>query len=181
MITDADLDYRVVRTCEWCGRPGPAICRKCMGFEPVRVEIVVAPPPVVVAPPPKVKSPPKPRAPRKRLPRDRTRERTDYLRAVMGMASTVPDAEVDTAWAARPRERKPSPRGCNWPGCDNPHAMRGFCYRCVRRLPKLGVDGSDRDALPALWAAHMERVGDVFAQNGASRKGKRWARCEAAK
>jgi len=38
------------------------------------------------------------------------------------------------------------------------------------------VDGSDADALPAAWAAHLDALGDVFAANGAARKGTKWRR-----
>jgi len=71
---------------------------------------------------------------------------------------------------------RPPPRLCSWPGCDRRHAMRGYCYRDSRRLPRLGVDGSDPAALPALWAAHLDALADVFVANGAARKGAKWRR-----
>lgn len=136
----------------------------------VRPEIVAPPPP-----PPKVekvKAAPKPRVNRKRYPKDKDAERTRYRRRALGCGA-LPKEQVDALWEARETAPKPVVvRGCAWPGCDRPHAMHGYCYRDVRRVDKIGAHGADPATLPARWEAHMLAVGDVFAANGAARRGR---------
>ena len=133
----------------------------------------IAPEPPKLAPP--VKAAPKAKAPRPPRPRyesDKDAERTRYRRRAL-RCGPLPREQVDALWAARAAAPKPVVvRGCAWPGCDRPHAMRGYCYRDVRRVDKMGARGAAPEEMPVLWAAHMARVGDVFAANGAARKGR---------
>jgi len=167
--------------CVECGtgrRSWGRLCGDCYRAEHGIVLVAPEPPPVVVVVVERVPAPRRKAAPRPN--RDRRAERMAYRRHVLGLPDDAPEAEIMAAWSTRPttqrRNRKASARRCSWPGCDRPHAMRGFCYRDSRRLPRLGVDGSDPAALPALWAAHLDALGDVFAANGAKRKGTKWRR-----
>ena len=153
------------------GYPGK-LCGVCWR----EINGVIAPEPVaVVAPKPaKEPAPPKKRAPRTRYASDKDAERTRYRRQVLG-CGPLPQAEVDALWAKRLTTPKPPVvRVCSWPGCDRPHAMHGYCYRDVRRIDKMGANGADPAELPRLWAEYMERLGNVFAANGAAKRGKRW-------
>lgn len=168
-----------VGRCAECGvgrRSWGRLCGDC--YRATHGIVLVPPEPVpvpvvVVERAPRRKAAPRPN-------RNRRAERMTYRRGVLGLAADTPEAEVMAAWATRPttlrRDRAAVGRRCSWPGCDRPHAMRGFCYRDSRRLPKLGVDGSDPATLPALWAAHLDALGDVFARNGAAKKGTKWRR-----
>ena len=136
------------------------------------VAVELPPEPKPEPPTPKVKAAPKPRVNRKRYPKDKDAERTRYRRRVL-KCGPLPREQVDALWEARMEVPKPVVvRGCAWPGCDRPHAMHGYCYRDVRRVAKMGAEGAPPETLPARWEAHMQFVGDVFAANGAARRGR---------
>ena len=130
--------------------------------------IVFEPAPVVVAAPP---SPPpmkpEPKVGRGRYPGDKNAERTRKRREVLG-CGPLPQSQVDVLWAAR--VKPPAPR-CRWPGCERPHAMRGGCYMHIRRVDSMGGRGTEPETWPAQWEAYQVVLGDVYAANGAARKG----------
>ena len=171
-----------VGRCAECGvgrRSWGRLCGDCYRSEHGIVLVPPEPVPVpVVVVVERATAKRRPSAPRPS--RDRRAERMTYRRGVLGLDADTPEAEVMAAWATRPtnqrRDRAAVGRRCSWPGCDRAHAMRGYCYRDSRRLPKLGVDGSDPATLPALWAAHLDALGDVFAANGAAKRGTKWRR-----